>query len=177
MALAMDAFAVAASVSISIPQWSARHTFRLSWYFGVFQAGTFLTGGLGGKVVSTYIDKIDHWVAFAVLMLLGSRMFAASFRSKDNISYYDPTRGLRLYALSIATSIDALAVGVSLGLLAVSLWIPALVVGFVAFVLTSVACRLGRFAGAHMGRWAYRLAGAALLGIGSRILYQHLNPL
>jgi len=174
-ALAMDAFAVAASVAVSLPRWTARHTFRLSWHFGIFQAGMFLVGGFSGKALSAYIEQIDHWIAFGVLLFLGLRMIAGSFQPKDKLSHYDPTRGLSLVGLSSATSIDALAVGVSLGLVGTALWVPAVVIGLVALVLTAGACRLGRLVGGHLGKWAERLGGVVLIGIGFRILFQHLN--
>ncbi len=116
----MDAFAVAASVAIALPQWTARHTFRLAWHFGLFQGGMCLAGGLGGRAVSESVARVDHWVVFAVLVFLGVRMIHESFQPKHVASRYDPTRGLSLVGLSIATSLDALAVGVSLGLLGMS---------------------------------------------------------
>ena len=170
----MDAFAVAASVAIALPQWTARHTFRLAWHFGLFQGGMCLAGGLGGRAVSGSVALIDHWIVFGVLTFLGIRMIRGSFQPKSIASQYDPTRGLSLVGLSIATSLDALAVGVSFGLLRMSVWIPALVIGLVALVLTVVACHVGRLAGRHLGRWAERVGGVVLIGIGFRILYQHM---
>ncbi len=175
MALATDAFAVAASVAVSLPQWTARHTFRLSWHFGIFQAGMFLAGGFSGKALSASLDQADHWIAFGVLLFLGFRMIAESFKPKEKLSRYDPTRGLSLIGLSLATSIDALAVGVSLGLVGMSLWVPSLVIGLVALGLTAGACRLSRYVGGHLGKWAERLGGVVLIGIGFRILFQHLH--
>jgi putative Mn2+ efflux pump MntP len=170
----MDAFAVAASVAVAVPQWTSRHTFRLAWHFGLFQGGMCLAGGLGGWLVSESVAQVDHWIVFGVLTFLGIRMIRESFQPKEVTSRFDPTRGWSLVVLSIATSIDALAVGVSLGLLGLSIWTPALIIGLVALGLTTAACHLGRLAGAYLGRWAERIGGLVLIVIGFRILYQHL---
>lgn len=174
-ALAMDAFAVGAAVSAGLPQTTLRHTFRLAWHFGLFQAGMPILGWLGGRSVSSALAAVDHWIAFALLGLLGLRMIRESFSKEGRNENYDPTRGWSLVALSVATSIDALAVGVSLGLVGVSIWIPATVIGLVAFGLTALATRLGPRVGARLGPWAERVGGAVLIAIGTRMLLQHLG--
>lgn len=173
-ALAMDAFAVAAAVSAGLPQMTLRHTFRLAWHFGLFQAAMPIIGWLGGIAVSSALAAVDHWIAFGLLGFLGLRMIQESFRKGGRRGDYDPTRGWSLVALSVATSIDALAVGVSLGLIQVSIWVPAVVIGLVALGLTALATRLGRKVGPRLGRWAERVGGLVLIGIGTRILIQHL---
>lgn len=171
----MDAFAVSASVSASLPVLTGRHVFRLSWHFGFFQFAMFVSGWYGGAAVSVVITGIDHWIAFGVLFFLGSRMIRASFDTGEKFGHYDPTRGWSLVALSFATSIDALMVGVSFGLVGLQLWLPALVIGLVALVLSVVACRVGHTTGRYLGSWAERVGGLVLIAIGARILVRHLG--
>jgi putative Mn2+ efflux pump MntP len=174
MALAMDAFAVAVAISASLPRLTGRHVFRLAWHFGLFQALMPVAGWFGGRALSSFIAPIDHWVAFGLLFFLGVRMIKESFSGKDGKKDDDPTRGWSLVILSIATSLDALAVGVSVGLLRFSIWVPAVVIGVVTILLTVLATQLGRTAGHYLGKWAERVGGLVLMAIGTRILMAHL---
>jgi putative Mn2+ efflux pump MntP len=173
--LAMDAFAVSASVAASLPSVNARHVFRLSWHFGFFQSGMFVVGWYGGAAVSGVVGQFDHWIAFVVLSFLGVRMIRGSFDKEGKHQHCDPTRGWSLVALSVATSIDALMVGLSFGVMGLSIWMPALLIGLVALLLSAAGFRLGRTAASYMGRWAERLGGIVLTAIGTRILVQHLG--
>lgn len=173
-ALAMDAFAVSASVSASLPRLTGRHVFRLAWHFGFFQSGMFVAGWYGGAAISYLIAEFDHWVAFGVLLFLGLRMIRESFCTTEKQKRYDPTRGWSLVALSVATSIDALMVGISFGLVTLSIWLPAVLIGLVALVLSALGCQLGHTAAGYLGRWAERVGGLVLIAIGTRILAQHM---
>ncbi len=102
-------------------------------------------------------------------------MIRGSFDKGAKHQRYDPTRGWSLVALSVATSIDALMVGVSFGLIRMSIWMPALLIGLVALLLSAAGFRLGRTAARYMGRWAERFGGIVLMAIGTRILVQHLG--
>jgi len=174
-ALAMDAFAVTAAVAATLPSLTARHIFRLAWHFGLFQAGMPVIGWFGGMALSSALALIDHWIAFGLLVCLGMRMIWQSRHPEGKSRGYDPTRGWSLVGLSVATSIDALAVGVSLGLIGVSIWLPALVIGLVALALTVVGALVGRRVGHYLGQWAEFAGGIVLIGIGTRILIQHLT--
>ena len=174
LALAMDAFAVATAVAAGLPDWTARHTFRLAWHFGLFQAMMPIIGWFGGSALLPFMGAIDHWIAFALLALLGLRMIWQARHPEDPSKDFDATRGWSLVILSVATSIDAFAVGVSLGLIAISIWIPSLIIGLVTLVVTYLGTRIGRRAGGYLGQWAERIGGVVLIGIGTRILLQHL---
>lgn len=174
-ALAMDAFAVAIAVAAGLHRLTARQTFRLAWHFGLFQALMPVIGWFGGEVLSSFMAAIDHWIAFALLVFLGLRMIWQARYPDDRSQGYDPTRGWSLVVLSLVTSIDALAVGVSLGLIGVSIWMPSAIIGFVALILTYAGTRVGRSAGHYLGQWAERIGGIVLIGIGTRILLQHLT--
>ena len=171
LALAMDAFAVAAAVAASLPRLTQRHVFRLSWHFGLFQflmpvIGWFLGAGLLGV-----LRNAAYLVAGGLLFFLGLRMIWESRRPETRSRHYDPTRGWSLVGLSIATSIDALAVGVSLALVKVSIVKASLVIGVVAAVITFIGTLAGRTAGAYIGQWAERSGGAVLIAIACNILY------
>jgi putative Mn2+ efflux pump MntP len=173
-ALAMDAFAVAAAVAAGLPRLTARHTFRLSWHFGLFQALMPIIGWFGGQALTSIIGLLGDWLAFGLLVFLGLRMIRQSIQPEKRGRHYDPTKGWSLVGLSMATSIDAFAVGVSLGLIGLSIWVPAAIIGAVALVLTYVGTHIGRRAGDSLGHWAERIGGVVLIAIGSRILIQHL---
>ncbi len=174
LALAMDAFAVATAVAAGLPEWTARHTFRLAWHFGLFQAMMPIMGWFGGSALLTLMAGVDHWIAFALLAFLGLRMIWQARHPEDRSQDFDPTRGWSLVILSVATSIDAFAVGVSLGLIGISIWVPSLIIGLVTLIVTYVGTRIGRRAGHYLGQWAERVGGVVLIGIGTRILLQHL---
>jgi len=174
VALAMDAFAVAFAVAASLMPLSARQAFRLTWHFGLFQALMPCIGWAASLSISSALSAINHWIAFSLLLILGLRMIKQAGSSEEGLVGADPTRGWSLVGLSVATSVDALAVGFSLGLLGMSIWIPALVIGTIALVLTFVGIILGRVMGPLLGRWAGRTGGIILMIIGARILLQHL---
>jgi putative Mn2+ efflux pump MntP len=174
VALALDAFAVAVAVGAALKAVSGRQTFRLAWHFGLFQALMPILGWAAGRTVSGLLQAADHWVAFGILAFVGARMAAGAFREQE-ARESDPTRGLTLLLLSIATSLDALAVGLSLSLLDVSIWWPATVIGVVAAAFTAAGLQAGRLAGsaARIGRWAELGGGVVLLLIGVKILLDH----
>ena len=137
LGLAMDAFAVAIGAGLQLCGATPRQIFRLAWHFGLFQALMPIIGWLAGRTVSEYIAPVDHWIAFGLLAFIGGKMIYEALKEKDeDAERCDPTKGWRMVMLSIATSIDALAVGLSLALLGISIWWPALVIGVVAGVMT-----------------------------------------
>ncbi len=174
LALGMDAFAVGAVIAAGLPLFTARHTFRLTWHFGLFQSLMTLLGWLGGEALGTFISGINYWVAFALLVGLGINMIRQSRHPEDRVRDYDPTRGWSLIGLSVATSIDALAVGVSFGLLNLRIPVPAIVIGVVALCMTYIGTRIGRKTGVYLGKRAEQLGGLVLIAIGCNILLQYL---
>lgn len=174
VALAMDAFAVALGVGISVSPLTGRHLFRLGFHFGLFQAFMPILGWLAGITIQRWIIAYDHWVAFALLSFVGGKMLYEAFHNDENKDESDPTRGFTLIILSLATSIDALAVGLSLAMLNISIWTPALVIGLVAGILTVVGLLVGRRCGRAWGKRVEIFGGLVLCTIGTRILLQHL---
>ena len=175
--LAMDAFAVSIAAGLTLKTVDARQTFRLAWHFGLFQALMPIVGWLAGLSIERWIAPVDHWIAFGLLAAIGSKMIYEAFRDADDEEARrgDPTKGWSLVLLSLATSIDALAVGLSLALLDVSIWWPALVIGLVAGAFTTLGIRLGSRFGAVLGRRMEIVGGIVLIAIGVKILVEHLG--
>ncbi len=173
-ALAMDAFAVSLASCCRLRRLDGGHVARLALAFGFFQFMMTALGWLAGRGLSRWISAVDHWVAFVLLAIIGGRMLWESFGSHEG-STNDPTRGWMLLTLAVATSIDALAVGISLAVLDVSIWVPSVVIGVVAAVLTTVGALFGSRLGRRFGVWAERFGGVVLIAIGVRILVDHLS--
>ena len=177
LALSMDAFAVAIATGVRLCQINRRQFFRLCFHFGLFQCLMPIIGWALGLTVRHYIEAWDHWVAFALLTLVAINMIRESLSHEDDEkeSCLDPTKGWSLVLLSVATSIDALAVGLSIAALGYSIWLPAAVIGVVCAGLTFVGLHIGRItAGATvLGSRAALLGGLTLLGIGLNILREH----
>ncbi len=172
--LAMDATAVAIATSIMLGRVNGRQIFRFAFHFGLFQAGMPVIGWLAGRGLREYIESWDHWVAFALLALIGGKAIVDVFRgAEEDTSVPDPTRGLSLIVLSVATSIDALAVGLSLALLEVTIWYPAAVIGVITAGLTVCGMLLGARVGQRFGLRVRVLGGIILIGIGIKILVEH----
>ena len=176
LALAVDAFAVAMAAGVSLCQVNARQMFRLAWHFGFFQAGMNILGWLGGLTVRSLIESFDHWLAFGLLAFVGLKMIWEAIReAKEESEGTDPTRGRMLIPLSVATSIDSLAVGLSFAVLEISVWLPALIIGLVAAGLTALGLCLGCMLGAasRSGSRAEIIGGLVLIAIGLKILHEH----
>jgi len=175
LALAMDAFAVALGTGAVLSSLTGRHLFRLGFHFGLFQALMPVIGWLAGLTIIQWVEAWDHWIAFSLLAIIGGRMVYEAFSDEEKANDRDPTKGLSLVLLSIATSIDALAVGFSLSVIGVSIWMPALVIGLVAGVLTIVGMLLGGRIGDRWGTRVEIFGGLVLIAIGIKILIEHLS--
>ena len=174
LGLAMDAFAVALAAGLSVSPVTGRHAFRIAFHFGLFQFLMPVLGWSLGRGVARYISGYDHWLAFALLAFVGGRMLWEAWRGEERAARQDPTRGWMLVTLSLATSIDALAVGLSMAFLRVSIWFPSVVIGLVAAALSLIGITFGSRLGRRWGRWAEAAGGCILLLIGARILVLHL---
>jgi len=175
VALALDAFAVAMAAGVSLPRLTFRHTFRLSWHFGLFQAMMNVFGWLAGLSFRAVIENFDHWLAFGLLSFVGLRMIKEALQEREEEQRRDPTRGKTLVMLSIATSIDSLAVGLSFSVLKISVWFPAAVIGLMALALTACGLYIGRAVGStsRLGAKVEIAGGVVLLAIGFKILFDH----
>ncbi len=174
VSMAMDAFAVCLSAGTLREIHGPRPAFRLSFHFGLFQFLMPVIGWLAGTTIEPFIRNYDHWLAFGLLSLVGGRMIYSAASSAGDSQRSDPSRGWTLVLLSIAVSIDALAVGLSLGVLGVFVWYPAILIGIVTGLLSLVGLRLGNTLGKRMGKPVEIIGGLVLIGIGLRILISHL---
>ena len=165
LGLSADCFVVALTGGISTVDHSWPRVLRVSLSFGLFQALMPILGWLAGRTVVEFIADYDHWVAFAMLAIVSGRMFWESFRSQHGRGKeIDITKGLMLVTLSIATSIDALAVGLSLALLDMSIAIASPTIGAMAFVVTIVGFKLGKKTGKLADKRAEAIGGHYTIG-------------
>ena len=169
LALSADAFSVALAVGLRCA--APRQRFRLSWHFGLFQALMPFVGAAGGAAIRDVAPGIDRYAAFVVLAGLGAKMVYEGARRGDALAVAgDPTRGLALMGLSIATSLDALGVGIGLALLRAQLVASCLVIGITAGLATLAGMLLGARLGALTGRFAGIAGGILLIGLGVKML-------
>jgi len=175
LALAMDAFAVSVGLSVAQKGLKRNQTLRLAFHFGFFQFVMPIIGWLAGLSFMDSIRDVDHWVASALLFIIGCKMVYEAVRGREKLreGAGDPTRGLTLVLLSIATSIDAFAVGISLAALRMNILYPSLVIGIIAFLLTLLGTSIGPVLGKTVGRRAELLGGLVLILIGIKIIIDH----
>lgn len=172
--LAMDAFAVALGVGALQVSSGPRPRFRLSFHFGLFQFLMPILGWAAGASVARLMSSFDHWVAFALLSFVGGRMIQSGLDADGESYATDPTRGRTLVMLSVATSIDALAIGLGLAMLEINIIYPSTIIGIVAAAFTLLGLQLGNRLGELIGKRMEVLGGGILIFIGLRILVSHL---
>ena len=171
----MDAFAVSVSSGICNKKLEPVHALKGAFFFGFFQFAMPLVGWyLGIRFIDT-IKDFDHWIAFGLLVLIGGKMIREGFEEEKEGERGDQTRGWPLLLLSIATSIDALAVGFSISLLKTPVLFPAVIIGVVCFVMTAVGMIFGKGLAKIFGRKVEILGGLVLIGIGIKILVEHIG--
>jgi putative Mn2+ efflux pump MntP len=173
LSMAMDAFAVSLCSGLKIGP-GPRPVFRIAFHFGLFQALMPVIGWLFGNTIEPLVKNFDHWVAFGLLAFVGIRMIRSGLSRKKEQIEKDPSRGLTMVMLSVAVSIDALAIGLSLALLGVDIWTPALVIGLVTGVLSLIGLRVGNGIGNRFGKSVEVFGGLVLIWIGVRIVVSHL---
>ncbi len=172
--LAMDAFTVSLGAGTSEQVSAHRSVFRLSFHLGLFQAMMPVIGWLLGTTIAPVIAPIDHWVAFVLLAFVGGRMIRSGLSSGEENFSTDPSRGLTLVVLCMATSIDALAIGLSIAMLRLSIWYPSAVIGVITTLLSLLGLSLGRRLGSQFGKRMEIVGGLFLVLIGVRIVAMHI---
>jgi len=174
LGLAMDAAAVSLAAAAAGFAKDARAIFRLSFHFGLFQFLMPVAGWLMGISFVAHFKAFDHWIAFFLLAFVGGRMIWEGMDKSSETRTKDPSRGMTMVMLSVATSIDALAVGLSLAMLDVTIWYPSVMIGVITAAMSFVAIKIGAKLGGLFGKRMEIFGGIILLFIGSRILYAHL---
>ncbi len=172
--LSADCFAVALGSGVSNKGLGVRGPLRVSISFGLFQAVMPLLGWAAGRTVINPIASFDHWLAFGLLGFVGGKMLLESFRNSDQEGATDISKGWLLITMSVATSIDALAVGLSFAFLNVSVAVASPIIGIVAMGVTALGLAVGRKAARVIGKRAETLGGLILMAIAVRVLLTHL---
>jgi len=171
--LGVDAFSVAIGIGATNEKKSWAPVLRLAAAFGIFQFIMPIIGWLAGLTVVEIIASFDHWVAFSLLALVGGKMIHEGFEKESDEEKADQTRGWPLFLLSIATSIDALAVGFSFSVIKNPILFPAVIIGIICFVMTTVGMIFGKALAKLFGRKVEIFGGLVLIAIGVKILIDH----
>ncbi|WP_010254130.1 manganese efflux pump MntP family protein [Treponema primitia] len=176
--LAFDALAVSISSGISNRDLKTFHVVRGSFFFGAFQFIMPVTGWFLGKTFVVYIETFDHWIAFALLAFIGGKMLFSALPQKNKEKPTETNIDIQnigsLFILAIATSIDALAVGLSFSMVNQDIWIPALIIGCMTFVLCFFGFEFGKKIGSAFENGSQIIGGLILIGIGIKILLEHI---
>ena len=170
----MDAFAVSITSGITIKRLKINHALRIALFFGLFQAIMPLVGWLAGLSLRGFIAEIDHWIAFGLLSFIGCKMIYESIAVQSKEKQINPLNIYVLLMLSVATSIDALAVGVSFAFLKISIVTPVIVIGAITFILSFFGVFVGNRIGHFFENKIEIAGGLILIGIGIKILLEHL---
>lgn len=172
--LAMDAFAVAVCKGLSMEKFTWKKGVIIGLYFGIFQGGMPVIGYLLGTSFESIITEIDHWIAFILLGFIGINMLKEAL-SKDKESSNDLVDFKTMLPLAIATSIDALAVGITFAFLNVNILIASLVIGFTTFIMSFIGSKIGNKFGSKYEKKAQFIGGIILIFMGLKILIEHLG--
>ncbi|EST58504.1 manganese efflux pump MntP [Proteus hauseri] len=179
LALSMDAFAVAVCKGATLHKPRFREALRTGFIFGIIEASTPVIGWALGLYTSQYIIQWDHWVAFGLLFVLGSRMIYQSLKRDDECPCEEeaPQRhgSLSLIATGIATSLDAMAIGVGLAFLQVNIVHTAMTIGMMTMIMATLGMLIGRYIGPVLGKKAEIIGGIVLIAIGFNIVFEHLE--
>ena len=174
LGLAMDAFAVSITSGFAIKYIKIKNALMIAIFFGLFQAIMPLIGWLAGYTLKDFISGIDHWIAFGLLSIIGLKMIYESFKLESDKERVDPLNISVLFVLSIATSIDALAIGISLSFLNISIALPSIIIGIITFLLSFMGVYIGNKLGHFFEKKIEILGGIILIAIGIKILIEHL---
>jgi putative Mn2+ efflux pump MntP len=172
--LAMDAFAVSICAGTNELIRGKRPTFRLSFHFGLFQFLMPVIGWFLGSGIQKYIEDYDHWVVLGLLAFVGLKMIKSGLEKNGEIKKEDLSKGLNLVIVSVATSLDALAIGISFAMLNTNIWYPSLIIGIVTASLSVIGVQVGNKLGLKFGKKMEILGGIILILIGIRILIEHI---
>ena len=172
--LAMDAFAVSLAVGAHGFANKLRPAVRLSFHFGLFQFLMPLLGWYLGIQVVQYICAVDHWIAFALLGFVGIRMMIAGWNDRQDEIRSDPTKSYTMVMLSVATSIDAFAIGVTLAMMRVEIWYPSVVIGIITAGLSFFALKIGSRLSSIFGKRMEIAGGLIIMLIGVKLFIEGL---
>ncbi len=171
--LSMDAFSVSVTNGFIIKEIKFKHAFRISIFFGIFQAIMPVIGWASGTVFRSYIKAYDHWIAFGLLMFIGAKMIYESKIIKEEADKKTCLHFPTLLILSVATSIDALAVGLTYAFLDINIILPSIIIGLITFVICLAGVYIGNKVGHFFENKLELIGGIILILIGFKILMEH----
>lgn len=174
LGLAMDAFAVSLGKGLALERVVPRHALTAGIWFGGFQALMPIIGYYLGYSFSDVVHSIDHWIAFALLLLIGGNMIREAIWG-DQKSHNGDFGVRNMLLMAVATSIDAMAVGISMAFLGINIWRAAAIIGIITLLLSTTGIYLGRSVGSKLGDKAGIIGGIVLIAIGTKILIEHLS--
>jgi putative Mn2+ efflux pump MntP len=172
--LAMDTFAVSIVTGAAYKQLHIRHTLRMAGFFGGFQAFMLVVGYLAGLTVRQYVSNYDHWIAFGILAAVGLKMIYESFKIKEERQTPNPANLMVVLALAVATSIDALAVGITISLITHAIALAVIIIGAVTFGLSFAGVYIGKKFGHFFEGGIEIIGGLVLIALGLKIVIQHV---
>ena len=172
--LAMDCFAVSICYGLLAKKTEWNRILRLALFFGGFQAAMPVIGWLIGTTFKEYIATFDHWIAFGMLGFIGLKMVIEAIRKKEDTPCIQFNKITVLLSLSVATSIDALIVGMGFAFLKVNIWIAITIIGMISAAFTIFGSLLGKRYGRYLGKRAELIGGLVLIAIGTKILLEHI---
>lgn len=172
--MSADAFAAAIGKGVALKKPKISYAMRIGLVFGGVETLTPIIGWLLGIMASSLIASVDHWVAFAILSVIGGKMIYEGFHNEE-AERKESHKLSVLILTAIGTSIDAMAVGATLALLNVNIWMMAGMIGAATFLMATVGIMTGHYIGTKAGKIAEILGGLCLIAIGSKILFEHLG--
>lgn len=174
ISLSFDSFAVATSSGILLKDISFYNAMKISFSLAFFQGAMPLIGWLAGIEIKQYIESIDHWIAFGLLTIIGIKMIIESLKHESVRKQLNPLDIKVMFSMSLATSIDALIVGISFAVVSIRIIPSVIIIGAVTFIIAMLGILFGKKAGKHLGREMEIIGGLVIIGIGVKILIQHL---
>lgn len=172
--LSFDSFAVSVCSGLNLPHIRFFQAAKIAIFLALFQAFMPLIGWLVGNSIKSLIEPVDHWIAFGLLSLVGGKMVIESFASPESREIKNPLNIRVILLLSLATSIDALAVGFSFATLLDKIWSAVIIIGSITFIASMLGILLGKTTGPKINRYAEITGGLILIFIGVKILIEHL---
>jgi manganese efflux pump family protein len=172
--LSFDSFAVATSSGFMLKNIRFTEAMKISFSFAFFQGLMPVLGWLAGSAFKHYIENIDHWIAFGLLLIIGLKMIIESLKHESKRQQLNPLDLKVMVSMSLATSIDALIIGISFAIISYNIVISVLVIGSVTFIIAMLGILFGKKAGKHLGQELDIIGGLILIAMGTKILIEHL---
>jgi manganese efflux pump family protein len=174
--LSVDSFAVSVSSGLILSEITFRKAMRIAFSLAFFQGLMPIIGWLIGKKIEFLVESFDHWLAFSLLAIIGGKMIWESFKHNiDSAEKINPLQPKALLAMSVATSIDALVVGISFAFMQIDMVLATFIIGSTTFFFSMLGILFGKKMGARFGERMEVLGGIVLIAIGFKILFEHLN--